>query len=194
MGHRVVDPLAVVKACRALRGHGPGPDGAVPPGGLPAYADTPRRTRAAARPHQDSVGGPFAEVRVDVDTRGGRVPRLLGVFRRRSASSSPLSQSQLIGVDYLACPWRCTMRARWTRSSATTHSDLAGFLPTGGARRRQDNSTRLMDDEEEPELGRAGAKGSGESGSWATAAATRRRGLHATGIRGRDLPFRLTSS
>ena len=46
-------------------------------------------------------------------------------------------------------------------------------------------------DEEEPELGPAGAKGIGEVGIVGTAAAIASAVYHATGIRVRDLPIRL---
>jgi len=46
-------------------------------------------------------------------------------------------------------------------------------------------------DEQEPELGPAGAKGIGEVGIVGTAAAIAGAVYHATGIRVRDLPIRL---
>jgi len=67
--------------------------------------------------------------------------------------------------------------------------DLAGY-PHRGARRRQDIDAVWID-EDEPDLGPAGAKGIGEVGIVGTAAAIASAVYHATGIRVRDLPIRL---
>src|SRR5262249_5392150 len=69
---------AVIKACRALRDQVRARDGAVPPGGLSAYADTTADIGALASGPSGgraryAFGAQFAEVRVDADTGEVRV-------------------------------------------------------------------------------------------------------------------------
>jgi xanthine dehydrogenase YagR molybdenum-binding subunit len=71
---------AVIKACRALHEAVRARDGAVPPGGLSAHADTTADIGALPARARYAFGAQFAEVRVDADTGEVRVPRLLGVF------------------------------------------------------------------------------------------------------------------
>jgi len=71
---------AVIKACGALRDQVRARDGAVPPGGLTADADTAADIGALPAHARYAFGAQFAEVRVDADTGEVRVPRLLGVF------------------------------------------------------------------------------------------------------------------
>jgi Molybdopterin-binding domain of aldehyde dehydrogenase len=93
---------AVIKACRALRDQVRARDGAVPPGGLGAHADTTADIGALASGPlagraRYAFGAQFAEVRVDADTGEVRVPRLLGVFAAGRIVSPAQARSQLIG-------------------------------------------------------------------------------------------------
>ena len=67
--------------------------------------------------------------------------------------------------------------------------DLAGYHIAAHADVQDIDAVWI--DEEEPDLGPAGAKGIGEVGIVGTAAATASAVYHATGIRVRDLPIRL---
>ena len=67
--------------------------------------------------------------------------------------------------------------------------DLAGYHIAAHADVQDIDAVWI--DEEEPELGPAGAKGIGEVGIVGTAAAIAGAVCHATGIRVRDLPIRL---
>ena len=67
--------------------------------------------------------------------------------------------------------------------------DLAGYHIAAHADVQDIDAVWI--DEEEPDLGPAGAKGIGEVGIVGTAAAIASAAYHATGIRVRDLPIRL---
>ena len=79
---------AVIKACRALRDQVRARDGAVPPGGLSAHADTTADIGALPARARYAFGAQFAEVRVDADTGEVRV-RGCSACSRPAASSAP---------------------------------------------------------------------------------------------------------
>jgi xanthine dehydrogenase YagR molybdenum-binding subunit len=186
---------AVIKACRALRDQIRARDGAVPPGGLSAHADTTEDIGAlASQPlagrARYAFGAQFAEVRVDTDTGEVRVPRLLGVFAAGRIVSPAQARSQLIGGMTMGLSMALHEESAMDPQFGDyPNHDLAGYHIAAHADVQDIDATWI--DEEEPDLGPAGAKGIGEVGIVGTAAAIASAVYHATGIRIRDLPIRL---
>lgn len=85
---------AVVRACEALRDR---LDGAVPPEGIEASADTAEEAGAREPYARHAFGAHFAEVEVDADTGEVRVPRMLGVFAAGRIVNPVTARSQLVG-------------------------------------------------------------------------------------------------
>jgi xanthine dehydrogenase YagR molybdenum-binding subunit len=181
---------AVIKACRALREAIRARDGAVPPGGLTVHADTAPNVAALPGHARYTFGAQFAEVRVDSDTGEVRVPRLLGVFAAGRIVAPAQARSQLIGGMTMGLSMALHEESVMDPQFGDyLHHDLAGYHIAAHADVLGLEAVCL--EEDEPELGPAGAKGIGEVGIVGTAAAIANAVHHATGIRVRDLPIRL---
>jgi xanthine dehydrogenase YagR molybdenum-binding subunit len=181
---------AVIKACRALREAIRARDGAVPPGGLTVHADTAPDVAALPGHARYTFGAQFAEARVDADTGEVRVPRLLGVFAAGRIVAPAQARSQLIGGMTMGLSMALHEgSAMDPQFGDYLHHDLAGYHIAAHADVLGLEAVCL--EEDEPELGPAGAKGIGEVGIVGTAAAIANAVHHATGIRVRDLPIRL---
>jgi xanthine dehydrogenase YagR molybdenum-binding subunit len=181
---------AVVKACRALRDQVRARDGAVPPGGLSAHADTTADIGSLPARARYAFGAQFAEVQVDADTGEVRVPRLLGVFAAGRIVSPAQARSQLIGGMTMGLSMALHEESAMDpRFGDYPNHDLAGYHIAAHADVQDIDAVWI--EEEEPDLGPAGAKGIGEVGIVGTAAAIANATYHATGIRVRDLPIRL---
>jgi xanthine dehydrogenase YagR molybdenum-binding subunit len=181
---------AVIPACRQLRDQLAGRDGAVPPGGLEAAADTTEEINAQEQLSRHAFGAQFAEVKVDADSREIRVPRMLSVFAAGKIMNPKLARSQIIG----GMTWGMSMALH---EESVLDREFGDYLNHDLAQYHipacADVGTIDVHwiEEDDPHLGPAGAKGIGEIGIVGAAAAIANAVYHASGIRVRDLPIRI---
>ncbi|MGI5207350.1 xanthine dehydrogenase family protein molybdopterin-binding subunit [Spirillospora sp. CA-108201] len=176
---------AVVRACEALRGK---LNGAVPPEGVEASADTGEELRARAEYARHAFGAQFAEVEVDADTGEVRVRRMLGVFAAGRIINPTTARSQFIGGMTMGVGMALMEQSVMDREFGDyLNCDLAQYHVPACADIRDVDAAWV--EESDPHLNPMGAKGIGEIGIVGAAAAVGNAVHHATGIRVRDLPI-----
>ncbi|NDU77530.1 molybdopterin-dependent oxidoreductase [Actinomadura sp. DSM 109109] len=176
---------AVVRACEALRGK---LNGAVPPGGVEASADTGEELRNRAEYARHAFGAQFAEVEVDADTGEVRVRRMLGVFAAGRIINPKAARSQFIGGMTMGIGMALMEQSVMDlRFGDYLNRDLAQYHVPACADIRDVDAAWV--EESDPHLNPMGAKGIGEIGIVGAAAAVGNAVHHATGIRVRDLPL-----
>jgi xanthine dehydrogenase YagR molybdenum-binding subunit len=181
---------AVIDACRQLLDQLSQHGGVVPPEGIEVSVNTAAELAALPPMSRFAFGAQFAEVRVDMDSREIRVPRMLGSFAVGKIMNPKLARSQFLG----GITWGLSMALHEEsvldrEFGDYLNSDLAQYhIPVNA-----DVGTIDVHwiDEEDPNIGPAGAKGIGEIGIVGVAAAIANAVYHATGIRVRDLPIRI---
>ena len=118
------------------------------------------------------------------------MPRLLGVFAAGRIVAPVQARSQLIGGMTMGLSMALHEESAMDPQFGDyPNHDLAGYHIAAHADVHDLEAVCL--EEDEPDLGPAGAKGIGEVGIVGTAAAIANAVCHATGIRVRDLPIRL---
>ncbi|MEV0660967.1 xanthine dehydrogenase family protein molybdopterin-binding subunit [Actinomadura luteofluorescens] len=176
---------AVVRACEALRGK---LNGAVPPEGVEASADTGEELKARAAYARHAFGAQFAEVEVDADTGEVRVRRMLGVFAAGRIINPTTARSQFIGGMTMGVGMALMEQSVMDREFGDYLTrDLAQYHVPACADIRDVDAAWV--EESDPHLNPMGAKGIGEIGIVGAAAAVGNAVHNATGIRVRDLPI-----
>ncbi len=180
---------AVTAAAGALLERLAGLEGALPPEGVTAGADTTQAVQALGRCERHSFGAQFAQVAVDPETGEVRVRRLLGMFAVGRVVNSLTARSQLAGGMIMGLSMALHEEAlRDPALGGQVNGDLAGYHIASHA----DVPFVEADWVDDPEPGNpAGVKGVGEVGIVGTAAAIANAVWHATGARQRALPIRL---
>ncbi len=177
--------MAVVRACEALKGK---LNGAVPPEGLEASADTAEEVKGRDEYARHAFGAQFAEVEVDADTGETRVRRMLGVFAAGRIINPTTARSQFIGGMTMGIGMALMEESVMDREFGDfLNRDLAQYHVPACADVRDIEAAWL--EESDPHLNPMGSKGIGEIGIVGAAAAVGNAVHHATGIRVRDLPI-----
>ncbi|TDD35067.1 xanthine dehydrogenase family protein molybdopterin-binding subunit [Actinomadura sp. KC06] len=176
---------AVVRACEALRGK---LNGAVPPEGLEAEADTAAELKAREEYARHAFGAQFAEVEVDADTGEVRVRRMLGVFAAGRIINPTTARSQFIGGMTMGVGMALMEESVMDEEFGDfLNRDLAQYHVPACADVRDIDAAWV--EESDPHLNPMGSKGIGEIGIVGAAAAVGNAVHHATGIRVRHLPI-----
>ncbi|MFI0367802.1 xanthine dehydrogenase family protein molybdopterin-binding subunit [Actinomadura sp. 1N219] len=176
---------AVVRACEALRGK---LNGAVPPEGLEAEADTTAELKAREEYARHAFGAQFAEVEVDADTGEVRVRRMLGVFAAGRIINPTTARSQFIGGMTMGVGMALLEESVMDEEFGDfLNRDLAQYHVPACADVRDIDAAWV--EESDPHLNPMGSKGIGEIGIVGAAAAIGNAVHHATGIRVRRLPI-----
>ncbi|WP_433463703.1 xanthine dehydrogenase family protein molybdopterin-binding subunit [Spirillospora sp. CA-128828] len=176
---------AIVRACEALRGK---LNGAVPPEGVEASADTAAELKAREDYSRHAFGAQFAEVEVDADTGEVRVRRMLGVFAAGRIINPKTARSQFIGGMTMGIGMALMEESVMdTEFGDYLTRDLAQYHVPSCADVRDIDA--MWVEESDPHLNPMGSKGIGEIGIVGAAAAVGNAVHHATGVRVRDLPI-----
>ncbi|QFG24416.1 xanthine dehydrogenase family protein molybdopterin-binding subunit [Actinomadura sp. WMMB 499] len=176
---------AVVLACESLRGK---LNGAVPPEGIEASADSADLLKAREEYARHAFGAQFAEVEVDVDTGEVRVPRMLGVFAAGRIINPTTARSQFIGGMTMGIGMALMEESVMDAGFGDyLNRDLAQYHVPSCA--DVHNVDAAWIEEIDPHLNPMGSKGIGEIGIVGAAAAIANAVHHATGVRVRDLPI-----
>ncbi|WP_141582109.1 xanthine dehydrogenase family protein molybdopterin-binding subunit [Actinomadura sp. WMMA1423] len=176
---------AVVRACEALLGE---LDGAVPPEGVEASADTREELKNREEYARHAFGAQFAEVEVDVDTGEVRVRRMLGVFAAGRIINPKTARSQFIGGMTMGIGMALMEQSVMDQEFGDyLNRDLAQYHVPACADVRDIQAEWV--EESDPHLNPMGSKGIGEIGIVGAAAAVGNAVHHATGVRVRDLPL-----
>ncbi|TDD83390.1 xanthine dehydrogenase family protein molybdopterin-binding subunit [Actinomadura rubrisoli] len=177
--------FAVVRACEALLGR---LNGAVPPDGIEASADTADEIKARDAYARHAFGAQFAEVEVDVDTGEVRVPRMLGIFAAGRIVNEKTARSQLIGGMTMGLGMALLEESVMDEEFGDfLNRDLAQYHVPACADVRSIEAGWI--EESDPHLNPMGTKGIGEIGIVGAAAAIANAVYHATGVRIRGLPI-----
>ncbi|WP_067452688.1 xanthine dehydrogenase family protein molybdopterin-binding subunit [Actinomadura macra] len=176
---------AVVRACEALRGR---LNGAVPPEGVEASADTAEEVKGRDEYARHAFGAQFADVEVDVDTGEVRVRRMLGVFAAGRIINPKTARSQFIGGMTMGLGMALLEESVMDAEFGDYLTrDLAQYHVPACADVRDIEAVWV--EESDPHLNPMGTKGIGEIGIVGAAAAIANAVYHATGVRVRDLPI-----
>ncbi|TMR03126.1 xanthine dehydrogenase family protein molybdopterin-binding subunit [Actinomadura soli] len=191
---------AVVRACEALRaklngavaggrgGSSHAGNGAIPPEGLEAAADTGAELKAREKYARHAFGAQFAEVEVDADTGEVRVRRMLGVFAAGRIINPATARSQFIGGMTMGVGMALLEESVMDEEFGDfLNRDLAQYHVPACADVRDIDAAWV--EESDPHLNPMGSKGIGEIGIVGAAAAVGNAVHHATGIRVRHLPI-----
>jgi xanthine dehydrogenase YagR molybdenum-binding subunit len=168
----------------------------LPPGGKPdtvkkLYAGTPfLGGGSAGEKLMYALGAEFVEVRVNVQTREIRVPRIVGAFAAGRIMNPRTARSQYMG----AMIWGISSALHESteidpRVARYVNDNLADYLVPVNADIQEVDV--ILVPETDDFVNPVGVKGIGELGNVGTAAAVANAVYHATGVRVRELPIRL---
>jgi len=168
----------------------------LPPGGKPdtvkkLYAGTPfLGGGSAGEKLMYALGAEFVEVRVNVQTREIRVPRIVGAFAAGRIMNPRTARSQYMG----AMIWGISSALHESteidpRVARYVNDNLADYLVPVNADIQEVDV--ILVPETDDYVNPVGVKGIGELGNVGTAAAVANAVYHATGVRVRELPIRL---
>jgi len=139
-----------------------------------------------------AFGAEFVEVRINARTREIRVPRIVGAFAAGRIMNTRTARSQLMGgmIWGISCALlEITEIDR--RAARYVNRELQDYLVPVNADIGEVEV--ILVPEVDPDVNPAGVKGLGELGNVGTPAAIASAIHHATGVRLRDLPFRIES-
>ncbi|MER6331067.1 molybdopterin cofactor-binding domain-containing protein [Streptomyces sp. NPDC001034] len=179
---------AVHDACADLAARVAAHCGPLPAEGIDAHADTAGKADTEVPYARHAFGAHFAEAAVDTVTGETRVRRLLGVFAAGHILNSRTARSQFTGALIMGLGMALT-------EGSTLDPAFGDFTECGRASYHVPANADVPAveahwiEEDDTHLNPMGAKGIGEIGIVATAAAIGNAVHHATGVRCRELPL-----